>query len=102
MSTLVKREEEVRYYVMDFSLLPEIVAGDTVSSVTSVTVTTSTYGASPSDLTLSNEGVASGNKGAQVEISGGIDGSMYQLSFEVLTANGDTLVGIGYLYVDDR
>ena len=102
MSTIIIREEEVRTYLMDLSQLPEIVSGDTVASVTSVTVATSTPGASPSDLTLSNEAVASGSKGAQVEISGGLDGATYQISFEVLTTNGYTLVGIGYLYVDDR
>jgi hypothetical protein len=102
VSTLTKRALEIRLYEMDLSLLPEMVAGDTVASVTSVTAATTTPGASPSDLTFTNEGVASGNEGAQVEISGGIDGATYQISFEVLTTHGYTLVGIGYLYVDDR
>ncbi len=102
MAALVKRAAEVRLYKMDLSLLPEIGGGDTVSSVTSVTASTNTAGAAGSDLTITNIGVASGNQGAQCKIAGGTDGATYQITFTVLTAAGYTLVGIGYLYIDDR
>jgi hypothetical protein len=104
MATLVKRAGETRLYTMDLSLLPEIVGGDTVSSVNSVTVTTSSVGAQPSDINITGVAVSASpaNKGAQCKVTGGIDGATYQLSFNVLTAAGYTLVGIGYIYIDDR
>ena len=102
-AAVTKRVAESRLYTMDFSNLPEIAAGDTVASVTSVTCTGAVgTGGSVSDLTLSNTAVHSGNKGADVRIAAGVDGITYQLSFKVLTTNGYTLVGVGYLYVDDR
>jgi hypothetical protein len=102
MAALVKRAAEVRLYKMDLSLLPEISGGDTVSSVTSVTAATTTAGAAASDLTVTSTAVASGSQGAQCKIAGGTDNATYQISFTVLTAAGYTLVGIGYLYIDDR
>jgi hypothetical protein len=102
MSTLIKRAQENRLYTMDFSALPEIVAGDTVSSVTSVSQFNAANGAVSTDLTITSQAVASGNKGAQCKISGGVDGTTYLLSFKVATVGGYTLIGIGYLYIDDR
>ena len=101
MTTLVKRASELRQYTMDMSNLPEISGGDTVSSVSSVTATLLGPPGS-SALTLSSQAVASNNKGATVKISGGSDGATYLISFTVATAAGYTLVGIGYLYIDDR
>ena len=86
---------------MDLSLLPEMVGADTVASITSVTCINAVGGLT-SDLTITNTAVASGNKGAQAKIAGGQDGAQYIVSFKVLTTNGYTLIGIGYLYVDDR
>jgi hypothetical protein len=104
MATLTKRAGETRLYTMDLSLLPEIVGGDTVASVNSVNVATSTPGAQPSDLTITNIAVSASpaNKGAQCKVAGGIDGATYQLSFAVTTAANYLLVGIGYIYIDDR
>src|SRR5437879_4254750 len=73
MAALVKRAAEVRLYKMDLSLLPEISGGDTVASVTSVSASTSTAGASASDLTITNNAVAAGNQGPQCKIAGGTD-----------------------------
>ena len=101
MSVLVKRAAETRLYTMDLSALPEF-AGDTVSAVTSVVASTTTPGASSSDLTISSKAVASGSKGATCKIAGGIDGATYLIEFTVTTANGYTLCGVGYLFVDDR
>lgn len=100
MTILVKRASEVRVYTMDLSNLPEIVAGDTVAAVSSVTATAETPGAAA--LTIAGIAVASGNKGAKATISGGTDGAQYIVSFTVTTAGGATLVGIGYLAINDR
>jgi hypothetical protein len=95
MSILVKRAAESRVYSMDFSQLPEISSGGTLAGVTSVTAT-------PAGLTVGT-GTISGTT-VLVTLSGGTDGVLYQLSFTVTTnANpAATLVGIGYLLVDDQ
>lgn len=102
MTILVKRASEVRLYTMDLANLPEISGGDTVSSVTSISCVGASVPGAPSDLTLTSKAVTANSKGAQCKIAGGNDGVTYILNFTVLTAAGYTLVGIGYLYVDDR
>jgi len=102
MTALVKRAAETRLYTMDLSLLSEIVGGDTVASVTSVSQFIAASGLVSTDLTITSIAVAAGNKGVQCKIAGGTDGVQYLLSFKVLTTNGYTLIGIGYLYIDDR
>jgi hypothetical protein len=102
MTTLVKRAGETRLYTMDLSQLPEIAGGDTVSSVGTVGVSVVGPVGASADLTISSKAVASGNKGAQFKIAGGTDGATYLISVTVTTTAGYTLVGIGYLYVDDR
>ncbi len=101
MAILVKRAAETRLYTMDLSALPEF-ATDSVTAVSSVVASTSTPGASPSDLTITAKTVASGSKGATCKIAGGLDGATYLIEFTVTTANGYTLCGVGYLFVDDR
>ncbi len=95
MSILVKRAAESRVYSMDFSQLPEIAGGAALAGVASVT-------ASPSGLTVGT-GTIAGNT-VHATLSGGTDGVLYQVSFTVTTnANPPaTLVGIGYLLVDDQ
>jgi hypothetical protein len=95
MSILVKRAAESRVYSMDFSQLPEIAGGGALAAVTSVT-------ASPAGLTVGT-GTISGNT-VQVTLSGGTDGILYQVSFTATTNRNPpaTLVGIGYLLVDDQ
>jgi hypothetical protein len=95
VTILVKRAAESRLYSMDFANLPEIVAGGALAAVTSVT-------ASPAGLTVGTGAIA-GTK-VQVTISGGTDGVLYQVVFTATTnANpAATLVGIGYLLVDDQ
>jgi hypothetical protein len=92
MAILVKRAAENRTYWMDMSNLPEVQSGQTLSSPT-VTAT-------PFGLTLGSPTI-SGNK-VQVTISSGTDGVLYTLSFQCATSGGATLVGIGYLMVDDQ
>jgi hypothetical protein len=102
MTILVKRAAEVRQYVMDLSQLPEIAGGDTVASVTTILCTQASQGDATSDLTLSSKATSSSPQGAQCQVAGGVDGITYTLEFTVLTTAGWTLVGVGYLYVDDR
>jgi hypothetical protein len=100
MTVLVKRAGEVRLYSMSLANLPEISSGDTVSAVASVTATALSTGAAA--LTLTNEAVTGSSQGAQCQIAGGTDGVTYQIVFTVTTAGGWTLVGIGYLLIDDQ
>jgi hypothetical protein len=95
VTILVKRAAESRLYSMDFANLPEIAGGGALAAVTSVM-------ASPAGLTVGT-GTISGTK-VQVTISGGTDGVLYQVLFTATTnANpAATLVGIGYLLVDDQ
>jgi hypothetical protein len=93
LAILVKRAGESRTYSMDFSNLPEISGGGSISSITSVT-------ASPSDLTVGVTSI-SGNK-AQAVLSAGSDGTQYTVTFTILTSGGSTLIAIGYLMVDDQ
>ena len=93
VAILVKRAGESRTYSVDFSNLPEISGGGSISSITSVA-------ASPSDLTVGATSIA-GSK-AQAVLSGGTDGLQYTVTFTVATSAGSTLVGIGYLMVDDQ
>ncbi len=92
MSILVKRAGETRTYWMDFGNQPEIQGGQTLSSP-SVTAT-------PAGLTITGATI-SGNR-VQATIAGGTDGILYTLSFQCATSGGATLVGIGYLQVDDQ
>ena len=87
---------------MDLSQLPEMTGGDTVSSVGTVAVSVVGNVGASADLTISNKAVASGNKGAQFKIASGTDGAQYLISVTVTTTAGYTLIGIGYLYIDDR
>jgi hypothetical protein len=95
VTILVKRAAESRLYSMDFANLPEIAGGGALAAVTSVTAT-------PAGLTVGT-GTIAGTK-VQVTISGGTDGVLYQVAFTATTnANpAATLVGIGYLLVDDQ
>jgi hypothetical protein len=103
MTILTKRAAESRRYTMDLSNLPEFAAGDTIASVTYVHCTTAVgTGGSTTDLTLGTISMHAGNKGVDVIIGAGIDGVTYTLAFAVLTVAGYTLVGIAYLYIDDR
>jgi hypothetical protein len=92
MAILVKRAAETRTYWMDFSNLPEVQSGQTLSSPS--------VSATPPGLTFGTATV-SGNK-VQVTVSSGTDGVLYTLSFQCTTSGGATLVGIGYLMVDDQ
>jgi hypothetical protein len=93
LAILVKRASESRTYSMDFSNLPEISGGGSISSITSVV-------ASPNDLTVGATSI-SGNK-AQAVLSAGTDGTQYTVTFTIVTSGGSTLLGIGYLLVDDQ
>ncbi len=102
---LVKRPEEERLYTMDLSEQPEIVAGDTVASVVSITCMEAsgagTVTAAITDLTLTVKAVSSDPQGAQCMIAGGVDKGVYLLKFVVLTTAGAKLGGRGRLRVED-
>jgi hypothetical protein len=100
MTTLVKRASEVRTYVMDMSALPELAGSDTVSSITSITCTEA-LGGSTNDLTITSKTTSSSPKGASCKIAGGVDGARYTITHVVVTAASLTLVGIGYLFIDE-
>jgi hypothetical protein len=102
MTILVKRQAESRTYTMSFANLPEISSlGQTLASVTSV-VSTVQGAPGATNLTLGTPSVS--GTACSVQVSGGQDGVLYELEFTVVT-NGSpaaTLVGIGYLLVEDE
>jgi hypothetical protein len=103
MTILTKRAGETRLYTMDFSNMPEIVGGDTLTGTpTWNCISAVGTGGKTSDLAFTSPALHAGNKGADVKIAGGVDGVTYGVSASVTTAAGYTLVGIGYLYIDDR
>lgn len=90
MSILYKDPIEVRAFAMDFSNFAELAAGDSISSVTSLTV-------APNGPTLGTSSIS----GAQVKftIMGGTAGSTYTVSCQITTSSGATLKGIGTLVI---
>ncbi len=87
----IKRPAEVRTGSLDFKNFPEIVAGDTLSTVTSVAAT-------PAGLTLGSGSIS----GTQVQtlMSSGTDGVLYTITATAVTTGGKTLVAVGQLAVN--
>lgn len=86
---LVKKVAESRVFSFDFSDYPEIVGGATITSATVVASPTGPTIGSP----LPTVGIV------QVRISGGLDGTTYEMTCTAVTNAGDTLVGCGQLQV---
>ncbi|WP_020469333.1 phage fiber-tail adaptor protein [Zavarzinella formosa] len=92
-TTLQKFPSEVRTFSFDFSQFAEIVSGDLISSVVSVTAT-------PSDeLTLGAASIAEDGKSIFLSISAGSAGTLYTLDALVQTVSGSRLLGQGLLFV---
>jgi hypothetical protein len=92
VSTLTKRAQEQRLYVADFENFPEIAAGDTVASITSIA-------AAPAGLTLGTQAFTAST--ATVVISGGTAFVDYLVTFVVRTTAGSTLELVGRLSVEN-
>ena len=88
---LDKQPTESDLFDIDFT--PKLAAGDTISSVTSVT--TAQSGLTIGAPTLSTTKV-------QVRISSGTSGTLYKITAIVFTANGNTLETDVYLRVEER
>jgi hypothetical protein len=99
MTVFTKRAGEVRSYALSFANLPEITGGQQLTGITSVTANIVTNLAGAGNLTV-GASTLSGSS-VQVLLSGGTDGVTYQIVFTVTTNAGVTLVGIGYLLVED-
>ncbi len=89
-AVLTKYAAEARQYILDFSQMPEIVGGDTLASVTSVTAT-------PSGLTVGTGSISGAT--VLVELSGGTSGTLYSVEAVVATTAGWVLAGVGQLSV---
>jgi hypothetical protein len=91
----VKRTGESRMYGLDFVNFPEIQAGAHIASVVS-------FASVPTGLTLGPP-TFSGTVAA-ARISGGSAPLLYRVLVTILTdaVPADTLVGVGYLQVNDR
>lgn len=106
---LTLRPGEVRDYIWDFHLFPEIsVNSETLASVTGF----SGGGGPPPTLTIGTPSIvnvivtdADGtvttypSSGVQAQISGGVDGTAYELLCMAVTNGGHTLICEGTLYV---
>jgi hypothetical protein len=90
MSSLIKHPDEVKYYLFDFARFAEIVAGDIIATIVSVTCDSA-------DLTLASASII--GSGVQVRISGGADKTHYNLWCEVTTSGGSKLVEDGAIFV---
>jgi hypothetical protein len=88
--TLPKEVARVRLYVFDFSMEPEIVAGETLVTPTIPAVTGLTISA-PAVISADFDGVPA-NKGVAATISGGAAGSVYLVECRCTTSGGATLV----------
>lgn len=90
MSILYKDPAEIRAFVMDFSAFSEIVGGDTINTVVSLTI-------SPAGPTLGPTSISGGQ--VKFTITGGTSGTNYTVTCQVTTLTGATLKGIGTLIV---
>ncbi len=99
MTTLFMRPGELAFYTMDLSALPELVAGDTIASINSITLTPLTVGASA--LTLTNQAITANLKGVRVEIGGAVTEANYRVRVSVTTTAGLIKGGRGILVVND-
>jgi hypothetical protein len=90
MAKLEKRVGERRTYDMDFSLEPEMIEGEVIVSVDSVT-------ADPADLVIGPP--THNTTRAQATIEGGIAGTTYKVIWTITTDEGSILVGNGQLKV---
>lgn len=90
LTTLQKYAADVRDFEMSFSSLDEFAAGDTITSISSLT-------ASPSGLTIGSTSISPSN--ITVVISGGTSGTTYIVSAIVGTAAGATIEGQGLLEI---
>jgi hypothetical protein len=88
--TLPKEVARVRLYVFDFSMEPEVVAGETLVTPTIPAVTGLTISA-PAVISADFDGVPA-NKGVAATISGGAAGSVYLVECRCTTVGGATLV----------
>lgn len=95
---LVKRTPESRKYTMDFSLQPEIKAGDTIVTINSITAV-ALDASLLTPPTLGTQAIASGGQQVTVVISGSADPSVWEIRFVVTTALGSVLEGVGTLDV---
>lgn len=104
-TVLVKRSAESRVYLFDFSALPEFGNGDTLTG--SPTVTATPAGLTLGSVTITNSppaplGTGTANSCTQLRVSGGVNGTTYQMVSTASTTLGNTLVCLGVLQVLDR
>ena len=75
---------------MDFGN-PDLASGETVDTVSSVTITPVTVPA------LTNGGTAISSPKVQITLSGGLAGNTYKIVIKVTTSLGQTLEGAGFM-----
>lgn len=90
MTVIIKQPSEVKFYAIDFA--NDIGSGDSLTSVTSVTVT-------PTGPTITEETISGTT--VTFTIDGGTHETMYLIEAIAVTTDGETLEGDGYLYVTD-
>lgn len=99
--TLSKQPSESRLYDMDFS--PRIAVAENLTGTPTVTEKTidQVTGAKAvsTDLTLGT--ATSSGQTAQVRISGGLDGVLYEVTFKANTTLGNAVEAEGLLLVQD-
>jgi len=89
-TTLQKYPSELRTFSFAFSAFSEIVSGDTIASIDSIT-------ASPTGLTLGSQSISGST--VRVVISGGTEGATYTVNCLVTTSSGAKIEGQGLLFI---
>jgi hypothetical protein len=92
---IIHRPNEVRTYSFDFHLLPEFVAGDSLTGVPTIAIDV----AGP---TLSAPAISGLNLVLVTVGPGGVDGQKYKLSCKCGTVGGSTLEIEGELLISTR
>lgn len=87
LPSVTKQPNDSRLYSMDFAAL--LATGETLSGVTSVTITPTT-----ASMLTAGSPTYSGNL-AQVRLTGGLSGTRYKVTFVVTTSLSNTLEAEG-------
>lgn len=91
--TVIKQPSESRLYTMDFSAV--LAAGETILSVSSVTIDKTTVPA------LSVSGIVFSGTLAQFRLAAGLGGTRYKATVVVVTSASNTLEGEGFIQCED-
>jgi hypothetical protein len=95
---LDKRAAEIRRYTFDFSLFPEIVAGDTLTGTPVITLEQTLPKGTVAVAPVATS-IVRATSAVTCVMTGGEDGSSWRVECTCTTTGGFTLVCVGYLRI---